>query len=85
MRFCRRKKSFDRVVRGIVREIEAGGGRLPDDRQAALSAMSQVIAGVITLTGTFQGDPYGAIPDSDEWAQAGREAVRIVNGRGRRR
>ena len=84
MKLWRRKKSFDRVVRGIVREIEAGGGRLPEDRQAALSAMSEVIAAVITLRGTFEGDRYGYIPTGSEWAVAGREAVRLVNDRKRR-
>lgn len=84
MRFWRRKKSFDRLLRSIVLATEANGGRLPEDRQAALSAMSEVLAAVITLRGTFQGDPYGAIPDSDEWAAAGREAVRLVNDRRRR-
>lgn len=84
MRLWRRKKSFDGVLRGIVREIKAGGGRLPEDRQAALKAMSEVLAAVITLRGTFEGDRFGAIPSSEEWARAGREAVRLVNGRRRR-
>lgn len=85
MRIWRRKrKPFDQLVCGIVREIEASGGRLPEDRQAALSAMAQVIASVITLRGTFEGDTYGVIPSAEEWARAGRKAVQLVNGRRRR-
>lgn len=82
----RRKKPLDRVVRGIVAELEASGRRLPDDRQAALTAMSEVIAGVITLAGKFEGvGLQHAIPSAEEWMGAGREAVRLVNTRRRRR
>lgn len=83
----KKKTGSDRLTVGLLADVVAvflkHGYRPPTDRKAALSAMSETIATVITLASKFEGRPLDEVPSAEQWWRMAVRSVRIVDRRRR--